>query len=71
MSRKGIERMVQVFSQIQQARNDILELGTAIGVDKTGRQSHQDILLSNLCRDINDFAKDKFMEIIEFAPKQD
>ena len=71
MSRKGIERMAQVFSQIQQANYDLLQLATANGVDKTGKQSHQDMLLAKLCEQMNDLTKDRFMEIIKFAPKQD
>lgn len=72
MSQKGIERMAMVFSNLQTANYDLLQMATDkdAGVDVTGKQSHQDMLFAKLCEEMNDFAKDKFMDIIKFAPKQ-
>lgn len=68
MSQQGIRRMAAVFEELQKAAVGLIEMGGRS--DMTGKQAQQDVLFGKLCQQMNDNAKERFMEIIKFAPQE-
>ena len=63
MSQKGIERFAQALSDLQTARNELLNMG-AENIDKEGAKSgNQDIRLGQMCDEMKDLVKEEFSRI--------
>lgn len=60
MSKQGIKVAARVFSEMQEARNELLKMGT---VEPITESSKQDILLGHMLDNAKDAIKDDFVKI--------
>lgn len=60
MSKEGIQIAANAFFNLQEARRQLLELGSK---DCKGKSGHQDLLLASLMFDANEAVKTKFCKI--------
>lgn len=61
MSKKGVKVAADVFNEMQKARVELFQIGCQT---HNGPIDRQDVLLARLLEDMNDFAKDRFCQIV-------